>query len=64
MQLAGKKQNINPMWKLLNKEVDWENQHLSLIMYIWAALKGNAKQAKILWTITEPRSNREFPWEE
>ena len=22
VKLAGKKQNINPMWKLLNKEVD------------------------------------------
>ena len=28
--VAGKKQNINPMWKVLNKEVDLgENQHLS-----------------------------------
>ena len=33
-------------------------------MYTWAALKDNAKQAKILWTITEPCSNREFPREE
>ena len=30
-------------------------------MYTWDALKDNAKQAKILWTITEPCSNREFP---
>ena len=29
-------------------------------MYIWAALKDNVKQAKILWTITEPCSNLEF----
>ena len=29
-------------------------------MYTWAALNDNAKQAKILWTITEPCSNREF----
>ena len=28
--------------------------------YTWAALKDNAKQAKILWTITEPCLNREF----
>ena len=62
IKLAGKKQNIYPMWKVLNKEVDfWENQHLSWIMYIWAALNDNAKEAKILWTITEPCSNREFP---
>ena len=24
IKLAGKKQNIDPMWKVLNKEVDWE----------------------------------------
>ena len=42
-KLAGKKQNINPMWKVLNKEVDWENQHHSLIMYTWDALKDNVK---------------------
>ena len=29
-------------------------------MYTWAALKDNAKEAKILLTITEPCSNREF----
>ena len=43
------------------KKSIWENQHLSLIMYSWAALKDNVKQAKILWTITEPCLNREFP---
>ena len=30
-------------------------------MFSWAALKDNVKLAKILWTITEPCSNREFP---
>ena len=43
IKLAGKKQNLDPMWKVLNKEVDLENQHLSLIMYTWDALKDNAK---------------------
>ena len=43
------------------KKSTWENQHLSWITKTWAALKDNAKQAKILWTITEPCSNREFP---
>ena len=43
------------------KKLIWESQHLSWIMYTWDALKDNAKQAKILWTITEPCSNREFP---
>ena len=48
----------NKMWKVLNKEVDLGD---SWIMYTWAALNVNAKWAKILWTITEPCSNREFP---
>ena len=48
----------------LTKKLILENQHLSWIMYTWAALNDNAKFAKILWTITEPCSNREFPWEE
>ena len=39
IKLAGKKQNLDPMWKLLNKE----NQHLSWIMYTWDALNDNAK---------------------
>ena len=43
IKLAGTKQNLDPMWKLLNKEVDLENQHLSSIMYTWAALNDNAK---------------------
>ena len=45
-----------------SKKSIWENQHLSwIIMYTWGALNDNAKQAKILWTITEPCLNREFP---
>ena len=44
IKLAGKKQNIYPMWKVLNKEVDfWENQHHSLIMKTWGALKDTVK---------------------
>ena len=43
------------------KKTIWENQHLSLIMKTWAALKDNAKKAKIQWTFTKPCSNREFP---
>ena len=56
IKLAGKNQNIDLMWKVI-----WENQHLSLIMYTWAVLKDYVKQAKTLWTITEPCLNREFP---
>ena len=64
IKLAGKKQNLDPMWKVLTKKSIWENQHLSWITCTWAALKDNAKQAKILWTITEPCFNREFLWRE
>ena len=32
------------------KKLIWENQHLSLIMYTWDALKDNVKQAKIFLT--------------
>ena len=42
------------------KKSIWENQHLSLIMYTWDALKDNVKSAKTLWTITEPCLNRKF----
>ena len=37
IKLAGKKQNLDPMWKVLNKEIDLgeQHQHLSWIMYIW-----------------------------
>ena len=47
--------------KYSTKKLIWENQHLSLMMYTWDALKDNVKNTKILWTITEPCSNREFP---
>ena len=39
IKLAGKKQNLGPMWKLVNKEVDLGEP----TSYIWAALKDNAK---------------------
>ena len=56
----GWKENLDPMWKVLDKEVDL-GEHLSWITYTCAALNDNVKKAKILWTITEPCSNREFP---
>ena len=47
IKLTGKKQNISPTRKILMKDVH------SSTMFIWVALKENAKQAKILWTTTE-----------
>ena len=43
IKLAGKKENIDPMRRVLNKEVDLGNQHLSWIMCTWASLNDNAK---------------------
>ena len=46
--------------KYSTKKSIWENQHLSWIMFSWVALNDNARSAKILLTITEPCSKREF----
>ena len=44
IKLAGKKQNTNPIWKVLNKEVDLEEPTSFLdIMYTWDVLKDNVK---------------------
>ena len=51
IKLAGKKQNLDPMSKVLNKEVGCTQRQCE-------------KKQKKLWTITEPCSNREFPWSE
>ena len=73
IKLAGKKQNIDPMWESTQQRSSiWENQHLSLIMFSWDALKDNLKSAKILWTIYrtmfESRisagGNRKLPYSE
>ena len=46
IKLAGKKQNIKSMWKVLNKKLTWENQHHPLIMYIWDVLKNKVKKQR------------------
>ena len=61
IKLTGKKQNINPMRKVLNKEVDLGESTSSSIMCTWGVLKNNVKQAKILLTITDSCVNHEFP---
>ena len=43
MKMAGKKQHLDPMWKLLGRIRYGENQRLSLIVYIWDVLKDNVK---------------------
>ena len=48
MKLAGKKQRINPMWKVLNKEVDLGEPTSFLDHVYLGVLKDNVEQAKIL----------------
>ena len=43
IKLAGKKQNLDPMWKLLNIEVDLGEPTSFLDQFSWAALKDNVK---------------------
>ena len=43
IKLAGKKQIIDPMWKVSIKKLIWENHLLSLIMKTWDVLKDNVK---------------------
>ena len=44
IKLAGKKQNIDPMWKVLNKEIDL-GEPTSFLDHVktWVALKDSAK---------------------
>ena len=49
VKLAGKKQSLDPMWKVLNKEVDvGETNVSSSTMCVWLVLKENVKLARIL----------------
>ena len=43
IKLAGKKQNLDPMWKVLNKEVDLGEPTSFIDLYIWDVLKDNVK---------------------
>ena len=43
-----------------NERLIWENQHHSSTMFMWAALKEDAKLARILLIITEVCSNQRF----
>ena len=43
LKLVGKKQNLDPLWKVFNKEVDLGEPNIFLIMYTWDALNDNAK---------------------
>ena len=60
IKLAGKKQNIDPMWKVLNKEVDLGEPTSFLDHVYLGCTQRQCEISKFLWTITEPCSNREF----
>ena len=61
IKLAGKKQNLDPMWKLLNKEVDLGEPTSFLDHVYLGCTQRQCEIRKKLWTITEPCLNREFP---
>ena len=71
IKLAGKKQNLDPMWKILDKEVDLGEPTSFLdhvyfgciqpIMYILDVFNDKVKKVMILLTVTEPCLNPEFP---
>ena len=63
IKLAGKKHNLDPMGKLLNKEVDL-GEPTSFLDQVYLGCTQRQlwnKQRYILWTITKPCLNREFP---
>ena len=60
IKLDGKKQNLDPMWKVLNKEVDFGEPTSFLDHVFLGVLNDSLKSAKILFTITDSCSNPEF----
>ena len=61
IKLTGKKQNINPMWKSLNKEVDL-GEPISLLDHEdLGCTQRQCEISKDTVDITEPCLNREFP---
>ena len=63
--LAGKKQNINPMWKVVNKEVDL-GETTSFLDHVFLGCTQRLCEIskKTLQTITEPCLNPQFPQEQ
>ena len=61
IKFSGKKQNIDPMCKVLNKEVDL-GEPTSFLDYVYLGCsQRQCEISKTLLTITEPCLNREFP---
>ena len=64
IKLAGKKQNIDPLWKVLNKEVDLVEPTSFLDHVYLGCTQRQCKISKDIVTITEPCLNPEFPQEQ
>ena len=64
IKLAGKKHNIDPMWKVLNKEVDLGEPTSFLDDVFLGCIQRQCEKAKILLTNKEPCLNHEPPREE
>ena len=61
IRLAGKKQNIDSMWKLLNQEVDLGEPTSFLDHVYLGCTQRQCEISKNTVTMTEPCLNREFP---
>ena len=61
IKLAGKKQNIDPMWKVLNKEVDLGEPTCFLDHVYLGRTQRQCEINKDIVTITELCLNQEFP---
>ena len=61
IKLAGKKHNIDPRWKVLNKEVDLGEPTSFLDHVYLGCTQRQCQTSKDIVDITEPCSNREFP---
>ena len=69
MKLAGKRRNLDPMWELLYKEVDLENQNLSWSCILGLRSKTMRNKQRFCgrlqnhaWIQDFRRSNGKFPW--
>ena len=63
-KLAGKKQNLDPMWKSTQQWSWFGRNNIFPRSCLLGVLKDKVKQAKILLTKTEPCLNPEFPQEQ
>ena len=60
IKLAGKKQNINPTWKILKKDVDLGEPTSFLDHVLFRLHSKNDRLARILWIITDVCSNQGY----